>query len=185
MRRPIRAADRAAAHYAQATLRALVPVINQVFDAEGFDLLDASFSIVSARPEALSPQQRAPHFDSTDPSYLAILHYLSGVEGSGTAFYRQRATGIERVTEDNAARFVETAQREAAGWSGYILDSNASFERIGGVEARPGRLIVYPGSLLHSGVIPPDAVLSEDPRTGRLTGNFFVRVRPRRKPSAD
>jgi len=41
------------------------------------------------------------------------------------------------------------------------------------------RLVVYPGSLPHSGMIPADMAFSDDPRTGRLTANFFVIGRPR------
>jgi hypothetical protein len=42
------------------------------------------------------------------------------------------------------------------------------------VEAVPDRLIMYHGSLLHSGVIPAGMSFSADPREGRLTGNFFL-----------
>lgn len=179
LRRFIGANDAQAAGYARNLLRALAPAINAAFDVDGFDLLTASFSMVTARPELLSPAQRAPHFDSTDPLYLAVLHYLGGTDGSGTAFYRQRSTGIERVTAENGAAFVSAAQREAGGWTGYIGASNPSFERIGGVAAMPDRAIVYQGSLLHSGTIPDDLPFSDDPRIGRLTANFFVRGRPR------
>ena len=63
-------------------------------DVEGFDWIEGSFSMVTAPPASLSPAQRAPHFDAVDPGYLAVLHYLSDTSGSGTAFYRQRSTGI-------------------------------------------------------------------------------------------
>jgi hypothetical protein len=98
--------------------------------------------------------------------------------GSGTAFYRQRSTGIERVTEANIARFVTTAEREAAllpADSGYISGSDAYFEQIAAVEAVPDRLLIYQGGLLHSGIIPPDMSFSSDPREGRVTTNLFVR----------
>ena len=121
--------------------------------------------------------QRAPHFDSTDPKYFALLHYLRVPDGSGTAFFRQRSTGIEFVTEANADRFVSTARAEMPKLpadSGYIHGSNRFFEEIGSVEAIPDRLIIYQGSLLHSGIIPPGMTLSADPRLGRLTANLFV-----------
>ena len=175
VRRHITDGDGAAAAYARRTLGAAVGAINAAFGFDGFDLLDASFSIVTAAPATLTPAQRAPHFDSTDPDYLAVMHFVSGVDGSGTAFYRQRATGIERVSDTNVAHFVSAARREAAGWQGYIGDTNPSFERIGSVDARPDRLIAYQGSLLHSGTIPAAMAFSADPRLGRLTANFFVR----------
>jgi hypothetical protein len=126
----------------------------------------------------LRSAQRAPHFDSTDQKYYALLHYLRVPQGTGTAFYRQRSTGIERVTEANIASFVTTAEREAALLapdSGYIRGSDRFFEQIGAVEAVTDRLIIYQGSLLHSGIIPRDMVFSADPRAGRLTANIFVR----------
>jgi hypothetical protein len=178
LRRFITPSDAEAASYARRMLQAAVPFINATFGVKGFDLLDASFSLVTTAPDQLQPMQRAPHFDSVDPDYLAVLHYIGGVGGSGTAFYRQRSTGIERVTADNNARFVETAKRETgADAASYIRSSNAWFDRIGMVDAQPDRLIVYQGSLLHSGVIPPDMPFSGDPRSGRLTANFFVHGR--------
>ncbi|MGU3391856.1 DUF6445 family protein [Sphingomonas sp. M1A8_2b] len=179
LRRVIGSVDTAAANYARTLLRTLAPAINATFAVDGFDLLTASFSMVTARPETLVPIQRAPHFDSTDPLYLAVLHYIGGTAGSGTAFYRQRATGIERVTDANRAAFISAALRDAADWDGYIGTSNPSFEQIGAIAAVPDRVIVYQGSLLHSGTIPDDLSFSEDPRVGRLTANFFVRGRPR------
>ena len=179
LRRFIGATDHDAAAYARDLLRRLAPLVNATFDVDGFDLLTASFSLVTATPERLSQIQRAPHFDSTDPHYLAILHYLGGTARSGTAFYRQRTTGIERITDANRAQFIAAAQREAADWTGYIGGSTPSFEQLDAVEAEPDRVIVYQGSLLHSGIIPADMAFSDDPSTGRLTANFFVRGRPR------
>ena len=115
---------------------------------------------------------------STDPKYYALLHYLRVPAGSGTAFYRQRSTAIERVTELNVSTFIPVAQVQAAQLpvgSGYIAGSDEFFEQIGAVEAVPDRLIIYQGSLLHSGIIPDDMTFSADPREGRLTANIFVR----------
>ncbi len=175
LRRFIREHDEAADAYVVATLHRIAPFIAGAFDVDAFDLIEASFSIVTDRPEALSPAQRAPHFDSTDPDYLAVLHYLSGTERTGTAFYRQRSTGIEAVTEANLSRFVDTARSESGRLSGYITNSNAFFEQIGAIEAVPDRLIVYQGRLLHSGIIPADFPFQDDPRQGRLTANIFIR----------
>ena len=57
---------------------------------------------------------------------------------------------------------------------GYIDGSNAYYEQISTVEGLPDRLVIYPGRLLHSAVMPPNAPLSDDPYTGRLTTNIFV-----------
>lgn len=177
LRRIIRPTDAQAYAYVERTLEAAAPFIGGGFDVDGFDLIEASFSLVTRRPETLQPVQQAPHFDSPDPKYLAVLHYLGGTSGSGTAFFRHRASGTERVTEACMNSYVDQARQESRRFEGgYIAGSNAFYEEIGAVEALPDRLIVYQGSLLHSGIIPPDMAFSADPRLGRLTANIFVRA---------
>jgi hypothetical protein len=177
VRRMIAKADLDAFAYSQAVCRQVAPLLGAAFGLKGFKFVSASFSIVTAQPHALSPMQRIPHADSTDPKYLAILHYLRLPVPSGTAFYRQRSTGIERVSETNFERFVAAAAREIDSVPedvGYIQGSNDHFETIASVDAVPNRLIIYQGSVLHSGIVPPDMPLDADPRVGRLTANLFV-----------
>ena len=179
VRRIITPDDGEANAYVEQTCRDAAQYIAGAFDVDGFDLIEASFSMVTIRPSELRQPQRMPHFDSTDPKYLAILHYLRVPAGSGTAFYRQRTTGIEGVIDLNVSTFVPVAQVEAAKLpadSGYIMGSDPFFEQIDAVEAVPDRLIIYQGSLLHSGIIPRDMNFSADPREGRLTANLFVRA---------
>ncbi|MCW4462283.1 DUF6445 family protein [Sphingomonas sp. BT-65] len=176
LRRIFTQADADAVAYAFRLLEAAAPFIGGAFDADGFDLLEASFSIVTAPPETLTPPQRAPHFDSTDPNYIAVLHYLADTPGTGTAFYRQRSTGIELVTEANRDAFVAAAKAESEGLAGYTNANNAHFEQIGRIDAVPDRLVIYRGALLHSGIIPHGMKLSADPRQGRLTANLFIRT---------
>ena len=178
LRRIITPADGDANAYVDRLCRASAQFIAGAFEVDSFSLLEASFSMVTARPTDLRMPQRAPHFDSTDQKYFALLHYLRIPQATGTAFYRQRSTGIERVTEVNAGRFVATAKAEMPRLpsdAGYIEGSNDLFEQIGSVEGVADRLIIYQGSLLHSGIIPPDMNFSADPRKGRLTANIFVR----------
>lgn len=178
LRRIIGPRDGEADSYVEEACERAGQFIAGAFDVDAFTLIEASFSLVTTAPSDLSPPQRAPHFDSPDPKYFALLHYLRVPPGSGTAFYRQRSTGIERVTEANIDRFVSTAKREAALLpldSGYISGSDQFFEQIAAIEAVPDRLLIYQGSLLHSGIIPPDMSFSSDPGKGRLTANLFVR----------
>lgn len=177
VRRILTAQDHDAVAYVDRLLEAAAPFVGGGFDAEAFDLTEASFSIVTTPPAALNLAQRAPHFDSTDPASLAILHYLSDAPGSGTAFYRQRATRIERVNDDNRPRFVAAARAASVDLSGYTNASNAHFEQTGRIDAVRDRLIVYPANVLHSGIIPSDLPLDADPRRGRLTANIFVRIK--------
>jgi hypothetical protein len=180
VRRTITAADIDANEYLLRSCRDAAPFIGGGFEVNGFDLTEGSFSLVTLQPHELEPRQRAPHFDSLDQNLLAMLHFLRVPAGSGTGFYRHRATGVERVTEANIRQFVSAAQAEAARLpadSGYIAASDEFYEQIGAVEAVPDRLIMYHGNLLHSGIIPPGMVFSADPREGRLTANFFLNAR--------
>jgi hypothetical protein len=93
----------------------------------------------------------------------------------GTAFFRQRATGIELVDDRNVEHFVTTARRVNGDLSGYTHGSNQHYEQIGQVEGVRDRLAIYRGSMLHSGIIPPDMAFSADPRLGRLTANIFIK----------
>ena len=178
VRRVITRADEAADAYVETTCELAGQFIAGAFEVDRFDLLEASFSMVTRFPSELSPPQRAPHFDTTDQKHLALLHYLRVPPGSATAFYRQRSTGIERVTDSNAGLFVEAARMEATKLqpgSGYIQGSDDFYEQIDSVEAIPDRMVIYPGSLLHSGIIPAGMRFSTNPREGRLTANIFVR----------
>jgi len=179
LRRVITPADGAAEQRMRAMCRTAAPFIANAFDITGFDLLQASFSIVTKPPESLQPRQRFPHYDSPDGNNLALLLYLRVGPGTGTAFYRQRATGIERITEDNRVNFVRVADAAIrhSGAAGYIIASDDDYEQIGAVEAVPDRMIIYPTNLLHSGIIPHGMTFSADPREGRLTANLFVRGR--------
>src|SRR5436190_18243192 len=180
LRRIFTAADTAANAYVEETCERAARFIADAFDIDVFDLVEASFSMVTLKPTELSPPQRAPHFDTTDQKDLALLHYLRAPPNSGTAFFRQRATGIERVTELNVSVFVPVAEAQNAQLpadSGYFHGSDEFFEQIGAVEAVPDRMISFQASLLHSGLIPPDMPLIGDPRQGRLTANIFVRRR--------
>lgn len=179
-RRFITEADVEAWDYVKVVCERASPFLGGGFDLADFYLLESSFSIVATRTDELLPQQRAPHFDSPNQKYLAVLHYLRVPEGTGTAFYRHRSTGIERVTEKNVDLFVRAAKADAAKLpadSGYIQGSDEFYEQTGTIEAVPDRLVIYQGSILHSGMIPPDMPLSTDPREGRLTANIFVQGR--------
>lgn len=175
LRRVIAPADAAACRYVDSLLEALAPFIGGAFDIDAFDLLEASFSLVTTDPAALAPAQRAPHFDTTDAKHIAILHYLT--DTPGTAFYRHRASGIEAVTRDNVSVFTSLAPRESARLTGYVNGSNTAFEEIGRLEGHAGRIAIYQGRLLHSGLITDDVPRDADPLTGRLTANLFIQGR--------
>ena len=158
----------------------LKSVLQSVFAfTAGADLVECAFSLVTTVPDKLTPIQRIPHFDSTDPGRLALLHYLCGPETGGTAFYRHRATGYETISAARAPPYDTALRREAALLpdAGYVTGTTPLFEQIGSVDAQVDRMVIYRGYRLHSGVIPPDLPFSTHPKSGRLTINTFLQAR--------
>lgn len=177
VRRVIGEGDGDAERYVTNVMESVGPFIAGAFDVMTYRLVEASFSVVTAPPETLLPMQRAPHFDTTDPDTIAMIHYLHVPGQSATAFFRHRGTGIERVDECNVDTFVTAARIDAAQQPeghAYVQGGDAHYDELERVEARPDRLVFYQGGLLHSGIIPPTMPLDPDPRRGRLTANFFL-----------
>ncbi len=182
LRRFITLEDRDSEDHVNEALEALAPLIGQVFGVRTFAPTEASFCLVTRRPEDLTPGQRLPHYDSHDPNVFAALHYLSpdaAVQG-GTSFYRHRATGFERIGPDRADAY-EQARRREIGAHGppparYMNGSTDQFERIARFDGQFNRLLIYRGSILHSGDIPDGFAYSADPAAGRLTCNIFFQA---------
>lgn len=178
VRRFITPEDTEADAYVVEVLENASQFIGGVFDADSFDFVEASFSIVNRRPEDLIGVQRLPHSDSTDPRFLAVLHYLNDIPGTGTCFYRHRASGFEQITKDRAGAYAISQSADESRFGipdkAFFNDSDSRYEKLLQVEGRFNRLVIYQGSLLHSGLIPENFAFSDDPATGRLTGNIFV-----------
>lgn len=135
-----------------------------------------AFSLIDAQPAELGPYQRTPHFDASTPYHMAVLLYLCGERHGGTGFYQHRATGIQQVTPENRDRYLDAYQAELRRRpppARYFDDSDAHYRFLGMIPAKYNRLVVYPGSLLHSACISPDISITADPAEGRLTLNSF------------
>lgn len=160
----------------------LATVLRDVLGGSGgAALIDASFSVVTTPPADLTPPQRLPHVDALEPDRVALVHYLSPEGGDGTAFFRHRSTGFETINAARGRAYTDRLRRDLGGADpppGYMTDGPL-FERIGAADARYNRAVIYRSQLLHSGAIAPDAVLSADPATGRLTVTAFLRAEPR------
>lgn len=158
-------------------LTALRPILARAFGVPTTSPISGAgyFGLVTRKPEELDVIQVVPHVDAVGPRCLASLIYLCEPEHGGTAFFRHRQTGFERLTGDNidAYNVARRAETEKGGGQSYIVGDNSLFERIGGVDARFNRLVIYNGNLLHSGQVNPER-LSTDPKLGRLTLNFFM-----------
>jgi hypothetical protein len=159
-------------------LAALAPIAGQVFGIAGLEVVDAFYSLVTQPASALTPIQRLPHFDEVSPTRLALLHFLSRDESSGTAFYRHRSTGFEsidaaRLPEYRAALQADIA-RSGLPDPSYIAGDTPLFEQIAMHQGRYNRAILYRSNTLHCAAIPQAMLLSEDPLAGRLTVNTFL-----------
>ena len=165
--------------YARQVLQRLDPIIRaRIFDQPSkLDTFECAFSMVTRAPDELQSAQKIPHIDVASEGRVAILHYLCGPQFGGTAFFRQDATGLERVGRKDRAAYLEARRNDLARLSesaGFPDGSTPGYTRTGHVEARFNRLVIYRSFLLHSGIIDAPDRLTDDPATGRLTANFFV-----------
>ena len=156
----------------------VIDVLDDVFGFDGRIGPPAiAFSLVTCPEAELAPRQRIPHYDRADIRLVAGMLYLLGPQAGGTAFYRHRRTGFERISRERKAEFEAALEAENAELGPptprYYYGDTERFELIGEVGSKPGRLTLYPGRLLHSGVIPSPRQLSADPAQGRLTINMF------------
>lgn len=161
----------------EALVSALAPHIAALFGVMP-PIFENYYSLVTTKPGALLPIQRLPHFDGVERDRLAILLYMSGCGAGGTAFYRQRSTGFETIDAGRYAQYEAALSRDVAlhGLPGaaYIAGDSSMFECIGTCQARPNRIVVYRGHLLHCAAITRPDLLTDDPSTGRLTANIFL-----------
>jgi hypothetical protein len=152
----------------------LTDILKSVFEIErGVRLIQCSYSIVTTAEDDLLPIQRLPHIDTTDPGRIALLHYLSGEETGGTAFYRHRGTGTEILNDQDFEPYSRALEAEGPPKPGYMRGSDDRFEMIGHVAAKPNRAVLYRSQLLHSGMIPSNLSSLEDTESRRLTLNSF------------
>jgi hypothetical protein len=167
-------------NYLSQCAEALADILYDIFGFKyGFRSESCDFSIVSTPAEQLHISQRIPHYDDTHADLLAFLHYLNGCEQTGTAFYRHIRTGFETVDASRASTYKKALMTDDTEFGfpplAYCYGDSERYELIGEVEAVPDRLIIYRGKTLHSGIIHPTALLTNDPRCGRLTLNTFIR----------
>ncbi len=165
--------------YTQALTELVDPLVKvnfQVPEHLPVKLALSAFSLTTTAPDALGPLQRVPHFDASTPHYMAALLYLCDAAHGGTGFYRHNATGWQRITAENRERYLDACHEELNRHmppARYFDRSDERFTFLGMVPARFNRLVVYPGSLLHTACVNPACSVSSDPRRGRLTVNTF------------
>jgi hypothetical protein len=137
-----------------------------------------ALSITTIEPHQLRPVQRLPHFDTSAPNQLAIVHYLCEPEYGGTSFYRHRSTGFETISQDRIQQYAATLKREVMTEypppAKYMDGDDPLFARTATWEPRCNRALIYPSNVLHSGNIRRASSPQASPRAARLTVNSFV-----------
>ena len=138
----------------------------------------SKFSIITFKPQDLSPMQCIPHFDAPSRNSLAVIHYLCDAPDSGTSFYRHDETGYEYIDKGRLKKYersiVKRLHDPRLNPSGYMCDTTDDYEEIASFKAVHNRLLMYRGSSLHSGIIKPDYNFDANPDTGRLTITSFI-----------
>jgi hypothetical protein len=135
---------------------------------------DVSFySIVNKGRASLLPLQRIPHYDSADPTVFAAVIYLFDRAHAGTSFYRHRATGYERIRDDNAKNYKIALNHNmkilGPPARDYTNGSSALFERIHSVDSAFNRMVIYSGNVLHAADIDGALFGGTDNERWRLT----------------
>lgn len=156
------------------------------FDARRIERHYARLSMVTRAPEQLMPWQWQPHVDqlATAPEQsvaASVLYLFDDPSLGGTAFYRPKrpATELLPMIEDSSRLPPAEFSAKHGVAPGYLTGSNDWFEKVASVPAAYNRLIVYSGTVFHSGEIAHPERLSDDPAIGRLTLNGFFTCRRR------
>lgn len=155
-------------------------LLRETFELSAMEpqVLLSALSIATTEPEQLRPVQRVPHFDTSDPQQLAVVHYLCEPSHGGTSFYRHRTTGYETISQDRLHGYADILKRqvmtEYAPPPKYMDGDNPLFETIASFDAKFNRALIYPSNVLHSGNVRHPHP-GRSPRTARLTANTFLK----------
>jgi hypothetical protein len=167
--------------YVDTMLPGLVSLLREVYEipAEYEDrLIHRVFSLITTPPEDLAVLQRVPHFDTLNTHYFATVHYLDPGMHAGTGIFRHKPTGFERISDARYQTYVQAAESHMKTHglpaAEYIRSSTDHYELIEEIEYEANRMVIYPGNLLHSGLIRPERDINPDPSRGRLTANLFI-----------
>jgi Family of unknown function (DUF6445) len=144
-------------------------------------------SLITLPPEELEPRQWQCHRDRVADSAnellfaASVLYLFRDRALGGTSFYkpRQSPAQTDRIVADSQTLSARQFAERYGLRAGYMAGSNAYFERLATVPARWNRAIFYDGSLFHSADVDQPALLSTDPRQGRLTLNAFFTCKRR------
>jgi Family of unknown function (DUF6445) len=141
-------------------------------------------AMVTLAPAALGPVQRVCHRDrlaaADDECAIAAVLYLFHDERLGGTSFFDPLRGADETEALMAALAGPqgAARADAAGLPpGYLVGDCPAFRLAATVRPRWNRLIWYDGGRFHNSHIARPDLLRDDPATGRLTLNLFLRCR--------
>lgn len=145
------------------------------------EVLRSYYSLATTPPSQLTLAQRIPHADAYNDQQIAILHYLCHDDLGGTAFFRQRSTGFETISEQRVAAFHHALAADIAHHGEpeprYIGPDSLLFERIHLCEPKYNRALIYRGKMLHCSALDATSILPANIENGRLTIASFLNSR--------
>jgi hypothetical protein len=158
--------------------------LKQPFQARRTLGINTRMSIVTSRPEDLTPPQRICHRDAHscaegEGACAAVLYLFDDARLGGTSFYRPLVSPEEidyllhqaRVLDRDSFSKVIGAQPE------YFNSVTRYFEKTATIPAAWNRAIFYDATVFHSGQIDVPELMHAHPGQGRLTINAFLRYR--------
>lgn len=145
------------------------------------EVLSCYFSIITTPEDELELAQKLPHIDAANDTCFALIHYLCDGTFGGTNFYRHIETGYEYIDTSRYLRYQQVlfnqVKHSTNSNASFISGNSRLFELIGGVSALWNRAAIYPGKILHAGVIPDRSKLDLGPKKGRLTTTSIISLK--------
>jgi hypothetical protein len=141
-------------------------------------------AMVTLPPAALGPVQRVCHRDrlaagDDECAVAGVLYLFRNERLGGTSFFDplQGSAETEALMAALAGPQGEARAQAAGLANGYLVDDCGHFRRAATVPPRWNRLIWYDGGRFHNSHVARPDLLCDDPATGRLTLNLFLRCR--------
>lgn len=168
--------------YSQVVMDFLAPLFERIYQVPReltMTLKAAKYSQVSLIEDELQERHCLPHYDSIKPHYFAVLHYINPGDFGGTSFFHHKPTGFENIRAGQKEEYLQSATDFLKKHSGtfyqqYFTRSDLQYDCTATLGYRQNRLLVYPGSILHSVAIDPLKDISSNVKVGRLTANMFI-----------
>jgi len=143
------------------------------FDAQQVLGLATRMSLVTLRPEQLSPPQRICHRDASrcapgEGACAAVLYLFEDARLGGTSFYRPR---VQAAEIDHLLQLARLPDYRPFGQAlgappGYFSGDAHYFERICTIPPAWNRAIFYDATIFHSGQIDAPELMDADPAKG-------------------